>query len=175
MHCQCPCQHDEILHQRLDLTVNGYAKRYLKRKFIEWYSGQVKSQLDKNISIEDIQVGLQLTKLKPIHAGWLVEFYNHMTITKGKDIIGGGWKASRIFDAIKLGSEKMPSIDPFRDIDPMLGDDDRQVDDNSHLLAVCDVTVEEFELLCGSKIQRYIGEDGETDDKTDSEWEVEEN
>ena len=54
----------------------------------------------------------------------------------------------------------------------MLGDDDRQVDDNSHLLAVCDVTVEEFELLCGSKIQRYIGETG---DETDSEWEIEEN
>ena len=28
-------------YQPLDLTVNGYAKRYLKRKFIEWYSGQV--------------------------------------------------------------------------------------------------------------------------------------
>ena len=55
-------------YQPLDLTVNGYAKRFLKRKFIEWYSGQVKSQLDKNISIEDVQVGLQLTKLKPIHA-----------------------------------------------------------------------------------------------------------
>ena len=90
---------------------------------------------------------MQLAKLKPIHAGWLVEFYNRMTTTKGKDIIDGGWKASGIFDAIKLGSEKMSSIDPFRDIDPMLGDDDRQVDDNSHLLAVCDVTVEEFELL----------------------------
>ena len=71
-------------YQPLALTVNGYAKRYLKRKFIEWCSGQVKSQLDKNISIEDIQVGLQLTKLKPIHAGWLVEFYNHMTTRKGK-------------------------------------------------------------------------------------------
>ena len=98
-----------------------------------------------------------------------------MTTTKGKDIIDGGWKAPGIFDAIKLGSEKMPSIDPFRDIDPMLGDDDRQADDNSHLLAVCDVTVEDFELLCGSKIQRYIAEDRETDDETDSEWEVEEN
>ena len=28
-------------YQPLDLTVNGYAKRYLKRKFIQWYSGQV--------------------------------------------------------------------------------------------------------------------------------------
>ena len=46
------------------------------------------------------------------------------------------------------------------------------VGDDSHLLAVCDVTVVEFELLCGGKIQRY-GEDG--DDETDSEWEAEEN
>ena len=118
---------------------------------------------------------MQLTKLKPIHAGWLVEFYNHMTTTKGKDIIDGGWKVSGIFDAIKLCSEKMPSIDPFRDIDPMLGDMTGKWMIIVHLLAVCDVTVEEFELLCGSKIQRYIGEDGETDDETDSEWEVEEN
>ena len=140
-----------------------------------FWTSILKSQLNKNISIEDIQVGLQLTEPKPIHAGWSVEFYNHMTTTKGKDIIDGGWKASTIFDAIKLRSEKMASIDPFRGIDPILGDDDRQVDDNSHLVAVCDVTAEEFELLCGSKIQRYIDEDGETDDETDSEWAVEEN
>ena len=37
---------------------------------------------------------------------------------------------------------------------------------------VCDVTVEEFELLCGGKIQRELT-DYETDD--DSEWEEEEN
>ena len=95
-----------------------------------------------------------------------------MTTEKGKDLIVGGWKASGIFDAIKLGSEKVPSIDPFHDIDPLLGDDDRQVGDNSNLLAVYDVTVEEFELLCGGKIQRY---EEDSDDETDSEWEVEEN
>ena len=92
-----------------------------------------------------------------------------MTTEKGKDLIDGGQKASGIFDAIKLGSEKMPSIDPFHDIDPLLGDDDRKVCDNSHLLAVCDVTVVEFELLCGGKIQQYE-KDG--DDETDSEWEA---
>ena len=77
-------------YQPLDLTVNGYAKRFLKRKFNEWYSAQVKTQLEKNIAIEDVQVGLQLTRLKPIHAAWLVEFYNHMTTSKGKEIIDGG-------------------------------------------------------------------------------------
>ena len=52
-------------------------------------------------------------------------------------------------------------------------DDERPVDDNSHQLPVCDVTVEESEMLYGGKLQRYV--DGETDDDTDSEWEVEEN
>ena len=96
-----------------------------------------------------------------------------MTTSKGKEIIDGGWKASGISDASKLGSQKLPYIDPFHEIDPMLGDNaDQAADDNSHLLPVCDVTVEEFELLCGGKIQRELT-DYKTDD--DSEWEEEEN
>ena len=74
-------------YQPLDLTVNGYAKRFIKRKFNEWYSGQVKAQLDNGVSLDDIHVGLQLTKLKLVHAGWIVEFYKHMTTSKGKEII----------------------------------------------------------------------------------------
>ena len=53
----------------LDLTVNGYAKRFLKSKFTEWYSSQVRAYLDNGVSIDDIEVGLQLSKIKPIHAG----------------------------------------------------------------------------------------------------------
>ena len=60
----------------------------------------------------------------------------------------------------------MPSIDPFQDIDPMLSNVEQS--DDSHLLAICDVTIEEFEALCGSKIQ-------ESDDDTDSEWEEADN
>ena len=48
----------------------------------------------------------------------------------------------------------------------MLSDDIEQPDDcHDYLLKICDVTVEEFELLCGSKI-----EDSD-DDTDDSEWE----
>ena len=46
----------------------------------------------------------------------------------------------------------------------MLSIDIEQPDD-CHLFANCDVTVEEFELLCGSKIQNS------DDDNDDSEWE----
>ena len=106
--------------------------------------------MDKGINIEDVQVGLQLKKLKLIHAGWLVDFYNHMSTSKGKEVIESGWKAAGIYDAIKVGSEKMPPIDPFKDIDPLLNENS-EPNNNQHLLPVCDITVEKFELLCGYK------------------------
>ena len=49
-------------YQPLDLTVNGCAKRFLKSKFTEWYSSQVRAYLDNGVSIDDIEVELQLSK-----------------------------------------------------------------------------------------------------------------
>ena len=155
-------------YQPLDPTVNGYAKRFLKSKFTDWYSSQVRAHLDNGVSIDDIDVGLQLSRIKPIRADWLVEFCNHMTTSKGKEIIDSGWKAADISGAVKLDSSKLPPIDPFHDIDPMLGDESES--SNRHLLALFDVTAEEFELLCGIKL-RPENDDGVTDDETDSEWE----
>ena len=137
-------------YQPLGLTVNGQAKRFLKSKFTEWHSSQIRAYLDKGVSIDDIEVVLQLSKIKPIHAGWLVELYNHTTTSKGKETIDSGWKAADVSDTVKLGSSKLPPIYPFHDIDPMLGDESESI--NHHLLALCDVTTEEFELLYGKKL-----------------------
>ena len=133
-------------YQPLDLTVNGYAKRFWKGKFTEWCSSQVRAYLDNGVSIDDIEVGLQLSKILQS----ILQFYNHMTTSKGKEIIDSGWKAAGISDAVKLGSSKLSS--------------------NRHLLALCDVTAEEFELLCGKKLGPE-NEDTITDDETNSEWE----
>ena len=91
-----------------------------------------------------------------------------MTTSKGKEIIDSGWKVTGISDAVKLGSSKLPPIDPFHEIDPMLGDESES--SNCHLLALCDVTAEEFELLCGKKLG-LEKDDIVTDDETSSEWE----
>ena len=40
-------------YQPLDLTVNGYAKSFFKRKFNEWYSTQVLTHLDNYTSIDN--------------------------------------------------------------------------------------------------------------------------
>ena len=73
------------LFQPLDL--NGYAKKYCKKKFNEWYTDQIFQQLDDGKSLEEIDVKLQLTTLKPLHALWLTELYNHMTAKEGKEVI----------------------------------------------------------------------------------------
>ena len=59
-------------YQPLDLTVNREAKRFLKRKFVDWYSCQVSNQLSDGKSLESVQVPVKLSIIKPIHPGWLV-------------------------------------------------------------------------------------------------------
>ena len=43
-----------------------------------------------------------------------------MTISQAKEIIMSGWKASGIIEAIKKRSARLPSLDPFNDLDPLL-------------------------------------------------------
>ena len=43
-----------------------------------------------------------------------------MTTSQGKEIIMSGWKASGIIEAIKKGTVRLPNLDPFNDLDPLL-------------------------------------------------------
>ena len=81
-------------YQQLDLTVNSYAKRFITRKFNDWYTQQKSAQLDKGIAIDEINIKLPLSLLKPLYAEWLVDFYNHMTSGAAKKIINSGWASS---------------------------------------------------------------------------------
>ena len=83
---------------------------------------EITEQLDNGKQIE-VDVKLQLTSLKPLHAEWLVELFNNMTTSQGKEIIMSGWKASGIIiEAIKKGSTRLRSLDPFNDLDPLLSE-----------------------------------------------------
>ena len=106
--------------QPLDLTVNGYAKKYCKKKFNEWYMEQIMKQLDSEKPIDEIEVKLQLTTLKPLHTEWLTDFYNLMTTSEGKDVILSGWKAAKIIQVIEKGSSQLESLDPVKYLDPLL-------------------------------------------------------
>ena len=60
-----------------------------------------------------------LTEIKPIHANWITQFYNHMSIEDGSKVVINGWKRSGIVDAVTNGSAALPSIDPFQNIAPL--------------------------------------------------------
>ena len=112
------------LFQPLDLTVNKHCKSYLKRLFSEWYSQQIKNQLSLGEKVEEIKIEFCLTTLKPLHGKWLVEYYNEITSENGSSVIINDWKAADIYDAIKVGSSGLQSIDPFEDISALLTEHD---------------------------------------------------
>ena len=75
------------LFQPLDLTVNGFCKSYLKRKFAQWFAQQFDRQLALFKKVEDVEIKFQLTEIKPIHANWISQFYNHMSTDEGSKVI----------------------------------------------------------------------------------------
>ena len=106
--------------QPLDLTVNGYVKRFMRAKFNSWYSSQLRRQLDEGKQLQDIDAPLRLSTLKPFHAEWLVDCYNHMATTVGRNIILSRWKSAGIMEALQAGTDGLESLDSFHDIDPLI-------------------------------------------------------
>ena len=51
----------------------------MKDQFTSWYSAQIQSHLDSGVVLDDVDVDLRLSVLKPIHATWIVSMYNHLS------------------------------------------------------------------------------------------------
>ena len=71
--------------QPRDLTVNGSAKHFMIKKFVTWYTEEIKKQMDAGVPAESIDVNLKLTSLKTLHASWLIELYNVLTTADGRE------------------------------------------------------------------------------------------
>ena len=102
--------------QPLDFTVNREAKKFIKDQFTSWCSAQIQSQLDSGMVLNDVDVDLRLSVLKPIHATWIVSMYNHLSSSEGRQSIAKGWKKAGVTDVVS-GSKKLPPEDPFEDLD----------------------------------------------------------
>ena len=146
------------LFQPLDLTVNKHCKSFLKRLFSKSYLHQIKNQLSIGKKMEEVDIKFTLTTIKPLHAQWLVEFYKEMTSESGSIVIVNGWKASGIYDGLKMGSSNLPSIDPFQHISTLLESNDLE----SGLQAI-NITEEMREHFVNVA----------NDEEDDSEWEDE--
>ena len=133
-------------------------ERALKEAELKFYH-QIANYVGKYyVELDDIEVDYRLSVLKPLHIKWLVELYNNMSTNEGKEVAANGQKQAGIFDAVKLGSSGLPSLDPFADIYPLI--ESLQFLENLSLL-----TLFPEELDCfGEKIE-------ESEDDSDSEWE----
>ena len=98
--------------QPLDITVNGVAKKFMRKKFTTYYASVVKQQLDSGRKIDEVDIDLRLTVIKPLHAQWLVDLFNFLTSTKGTEVILKGWKKAGVTGLLD-GSTIVPAVDPF--------------------------------------------------------------
>ena len=64
--------------------------------------------------LEDTNIEFRLSVIKPLHAKWLVEYYNHISSEAGTEVIANG--LAGIYDTIRSGKSSLQSIDPFNDI-----------------------------------------------------------
>ena len=64
--------------QPLDISINQSAKKFISNKFNAWYADRVSKQLSNGVAPGDVKVSLKLSDLKPLHARWIVEIYNHL-------------------------------------------------------------------------------------------------
>ena len=108
------------LFQPLDLTVNSYAKSYLKKLFTEWLAKQITDGVNSGKNPGSIEVPLQLSILKPLQAKWIIKLYDEMTSSSGKEVILKGWGKAGITDGIKMGRSKISTLDPFHELDPLV-------------------------------------------------------
>ena len=100
---------------------------FIAKKINGWCSDQISEELQSGIPFEDIDVKLRLSNLKPLHAGWVVDFYNFIMLNGGK--------AAGIYDAIRLGIGKSSAMNPYHDINLLVSESNIPVATN--LEAVC--------------------------------------
>ena len=67
------------------------------------------AQISKGIAPESVSVDLKLNILKPIHAKWMTQYYDHIRIDE--DIVKNGWRRSGINKAIKENIHKEDALE----------------------------------------------------------------
>lgn len=121
----------------------------MKKKFTLWYADQVTRTFDEVKDLKDVEINFKLSIVKPQHAEWLIEMYNHMNSSEGRGICLKGWKVWGTFDAAEKRLDGLANVDPFHDFDLLATSDSlEELDDNEpetertmHITAITDGTM----------------------------------
>ena len=102
--------------QFLDLTVNKWMKDFMKQKFNEWFPTQFRNELESGKELQNIIIKFLLSITKPLHGGWLINYYDQLTSSHEKKLVLAGWRASGISPVVEDGLIGF-LIDPFKEIE----------------------------------------------------------
>ena len=75
------------------------------------YSGEITKRFNEGSDVYAIDVNLNLSVMKPIHARWLIRFYDYMQ--NQVNLIKQSFYMAGIYDAITM---LLPEKDPFIDL-----------------------------------------------------------
>ena len=89
--------------QPLDITFNKPAERFIKEKYNILCTGQVTKQLNEDKDPADVEVSLNFSQVKPLHAKRISEMYKYLQGCN--DLIINGFKAARITEAVEKANE----------------------------------------------------------------------
>lgn len=78
--------------QPLDLSGNAQLKDEVKKQFTQWYANLVRKQLDNGVCVEELEINLKLSHIKPLHATWVINAYKK--IKQQSEIVKQGWNRS---------------------------------------------------------------------------------
>ena len=84
--------------QPMDLAVNTPFKDVMKKEFIAWYTDQVRTQLDRGIKIEEVNVDMRLSVVKPLSAKWIIKAVEELPPVKKKK----GFERAGILEYVTL-------------------------------------------------------------------------
>ena len=85
--------------QPVNLTVNRSCKSFLHKHSQDWYSNEIRKQMEKGLVSHEIKVDVCISVLKPLHASWITKFYDDMRANE--QIVLNGWKKSGASDVIR--------------------------------------------------------------------------
>ena len=84
----------------------------MKKKFVTWYTNEVKKKIEERVPIESVEIDLSFTRITPTHALWLIKLFNFLTSEEGKKTILNGWKKAGVTNLL-MKTEILPPKDPF--------------------------------------------------------------
>ena len=86
------------LLQLLDVSVNKPLKAEIKKRFVSWYSDKVQQQLNDGTPIQEVNVSMQMSRMKTLATQWLVGAFDY--VQNNEQFVVNGFKRTGIFELL---------------------------------------------------------------------------